>query len=171
MSLRDALLKAGAVSKKRVKRTERELKKQRKKKQGAQDKKKLVQAREREAKQQEAARREAELRERRARQRDRTEAEARTLRRRHLLEAHRIRLGTGKGTRFFFVHQGVVKRLIVPWTIARGLRAGAYAIAVMEQPFSDDDYVVLPAEVADRVPEAVLFRNLEPGDEGFTDDY
>ena len=171
MSLRDALLKAGAVSKKRVKKTERGLKQKRKSEQGQRDKKKHLRAREREEAEAARAQREASMRSARAQRRDRTETEARALRTRHLLEAHRIGVRTGKGTRFFFAHEGVVKRLIVPWTIARGLRAGVYAIAVLERPYSDDEYVVIPAATAEQVEDKVLFRNLEPGDEGFTDDY
>ncbi|HJN78072.1 MAG TPA: DUF2058 family protein [Myxococcota bacterium] len=171
MSLRDALLKAGAVSKKRVKKTERGLKEKRRAEQGQRDKKKQIRARERQEAEAARAQREASMRSARAQRRDRTEKEARALRTRHLLEAHRIQVRTGKGTRFFFAHEGVVKRLIVPWTIARGLRAGVYAIALLERPYVDDEYVVIPAATAEYVEDEVLFRNLEPGDEGFTDDY
>ena len=111
MSLRDALLKSGAVSKKKVKQVERDLKNQRKKAQGHQERKNAVAKREKAEARRLAAERRAERAAAVAERRDRSAEEARVLQRRHLLEAHRIQVRTGQGTRFFFAHDGVVKRL------------------------------------------------------------
>ena len=46
--------------------------------------------------------------------------------------------------------------------IAHGLRAGQYAIALLEQPYQDPQYVIIDRESALKVPTALLFFNEVP---------
>jgi uncharacterized protein YaiL (DUF2058 family) len=180
MSLRDALVKAGAVSKKRKAATERELKRQRKKKQGSQERKGVVARRERDARKAAEAKRLQAVRDARQARHAVDALHARGMRVLHLLTAHRQQVGMGRA-RFYFVGlDGLhVQRLWVPWKVARGLRAGALAICALEHRFDQVEYVVVPRAIALNVralkPAAVRFLNDTPADpedpqNGFIDD-
>lgn len=180
MSLRDALVKAGAVSKKRKAATERELKRQRKKRQGNQERKGVIARRERDARKAAEAERLAKVRAARRARHDIDAKHARSMRALHLITAHQQPIGMGRA-RFYFVGlDGVhVQRLWVPWRVARGLRAGALAICALEHRFDQVEYVVVPRAIAlnvrDLKPAVVRFLNETPADpddpeNGFIDD-
>ncbi|MFT5586461.1 MAG: hypothetical protein ACI9VR_004060 [Cognaticolwellia sp.] len=167
MSLRDALLKSGAVSNKQVKGTERRLKKERNQKQSSKEKAKLVAKREAKAQanaQAEAT--QAKLEERIALAKIEA-AVAQKLRLVHLIQGGHLRLSGGPA-RFFFVGRDdkTVQRLWVPWMVARGLRSGALAIALMEQRHVEDSYVVIERALAEQVlgiqPRSIRFFNVTP---------
>ncbi|MED5372925.1 MAG: DUF2058 family protein [Myxococcota bacterium] len=169
MSLRDALLKSGAVSGKQVKRANRQLKKSRKNKQASREKAKVVAQREQQ--EQEAARQaelDRKLQEAKARAALEQKA-ARALRLTHLIQGGHLRLSGGPA-RFFFVGlDGLhIQRMWVPFSVAQGLRAGAMAIAVLEQRYSEPEYVVVERQLALRIRElresALVFFNEEPPD-------
>jgi uncharacterized protein YaiL (DUF2058 family) len=180
MSLRDALLKSGAVSKKQVKGTERRLKAERRKKQASKEKAKLVAKREAEA----LAKAKAEAAQAKLEQRialARIEAAAaQKLRLVHLIQGGHLRLSGGPA-RFFFVgrDERTVHRLWVPWKVAQGLRSGALAIAILQQRHVEDDYVVIERALAEQVlgihPPAIRFFNLTPPEDlpehGLLDDW
>lgn len=163
MSLRDALLKSGAVSKKKVQQTNRELKKERKKKQAHREKKVVVETRQQQAEAAEKeARRQARLQ---ARQESQAEASARgrALRVRHIVKGNAIQV---RGGPVRFHHLDHERRLALkwnlPWSIAHGLRKGQYAIALLEQPYQEPEYVIIDRESALKVPSALLFFNEVP---------
>lgn len=176
MSLRDALLKAGAVNKKAVQKTERELKQQRKQHQGARERKSEVEAREKA----EAAQREqdrlARAREAIARRESMAELSerarnARGVRVRQLLAAHGIEPQHGE-VRFFVpsLDRTHLVRLELSWGLARALREGRMAVAAVERAYSDDpDYRVVNRLIAERVlsvdPRFIVFHNAEPPDD------
>ncbi|MCP4808607.1 MAG: DUF2058 domain-containing protein [Proteobacteria bacterium] len=178
MSLRDALLKAGAVDKKQKRKVERDLKKSRKKSQGDRERAHVVRKREKAQARQEKERLKAErLKARKAREKGSAQ-EAAKLRVRHLIQAHGVHLKGGTGTRFYFpMMDGVtIGRLWTPWTIARSLRAGQSAIAALVVPYDDEvTYLVIPRDIALTIrasaPEQLVFFNeTNGGDEPFTDD-
>ena len=180
MSLRDALLKSGAVSKKQVKGTERRLKKERKQKEASKEKARLVAQREAQAQAKaKAEATQAKLEERIALAKIEAAA-AKKLRLVHLIQGGHLRLSGGPA-RFFFVGRDdkTVGRLWVPWTVARGLRSGALAIAILQQRHEDDDYVVIERALAEQVlgihPPAIRFFNTTPPEDlpelGLLDDW
>lgn len=181
MSLRDALLKSGAVSKKQVKGTERRLKRERKKQEASKEKAKLVARREAEARERaQAAATQAKLEERIALAKI-ERAAAQKLRLIHLLQGGHLRLSGGPA-RFFFVgrDQRTIERLWLPWSVARGLRAGALAIASLEQRHVEASYVVIERPLAEQVqaihPPSIRFFNVTPADDadpalGLVDDW
>lgn len=170
MSLRDALLKAGAVDKKKVREVERSLKEDRKQQQGHRERKHVVETRERETAE---AQRERELRERlearKARESER-EVLARAQRVRQILRHHGIQPAGGPARFHHRDADGVLlPRLELPWTLARGLRSGRMALAALRADYSDEvDYLLVPREVAERVhalePGALVFFNAEAPD-------
>lgn len=180
MSLRDALLKSGAVSKKQVSSTERRLKRERKKQQANKEKARLIAQREAKAKaeaQERAA--QAKLAER-IRLSKIEAAAARKLRLVHLIQGGHLRISGGPA-RFFFVglDDKTVQRLWLPWQVARGLRAGALAIATLERRHEEADYVVIERALAEQVrdihPPALRFFNQSPPEDlpelGLLDDW
>lgn len=167
MSLRDALLKSGAVSKKQVKGTERRLKKERKQKQSSKEKARLVAQRKATAQAKaQAEATQAKLQERIALSKVEAAA-AQKLRLVHLIQGGHLRLSGGPA-RFFFVglDDKTVQRLWVSWTVARGLRSGALAIAILERRHVQDNYVVIDRALAEQVldiqPRSIRFFNLTP---------
>ena len=163
MSLRDALFNAGVVDKKKVKKVNRDLKKKRKKKQAHREKKKVLEAREQQQRDADRqARHEARLT---ARQESRAEAETRgrALRTRHIVQAHTVNYRMGP-VRFHHVDgEGrLALKLRLPWSIARGLKEGRYAVARLERPYLEDAYVIIDRDAALRVPEALVFFNESP---------
>lgn len=162
MSLRDALLKSGAVDKKAKQQADRALKQARKREQAQQQRKRDL---ERAAREQAAAAAQdaeaARMARRVQRQEERADA-TRQLRVRHLISHHRLPLDRGE-VRFF--HKDVdgrrLHKLRVPTRIAEGLRQGALGIACLESPDADPEYVVLAREPAERVaaldPRVVVF--------------
>lgn len=165
MSLRDQLLKAGLVDKKKHRQVNRELKKKRKKKQSKRDKKAVVEAREAEA---QRIAREAEIA-RRLERKQQLEAEReegeRRRRVRNLLRAYQVRPKRGPVPFFHLTpDRGHAHRMWVPESWAWDLRKGALAIAWLTDG-DDPDYVVLPRAAAERVrehaPERILFFNDE----------
>ncbi len=181
VSLRDALLKSGAIDKKKLRETERELKRQRKQDEGSRDKKKRLQAQERAARQAESEARQAQRLEARKRHESESSKAAAALRVRHLVKAHAIQTRGGGGTRFYFpmLDGKTIGRLRVPWTVARGLRAGDYAVAALTNPYSDPEYLIVDRVAAEKVhassASTLVFWNQEPGSaqdpsDCFTDD-
>lgn len=177
MSLRDALLQAGAIDKKKKKQVERDLKNKRKKKQGDRERASVIRRREKA----EAKARAQEARERRTTERKRREDAAAVaaahLRTRHLVAAHGVHTKGRNGTRFYFpMLDGVtVGRLWVPWTVARSLRSGQHAVAGLVHPYDDEvEYLVIPRDIALTIraslANTVVFFNETAGDEPFTDD-
>ena len=177
MSLRDALLKAGAVNKNQKREAERDLKKNRKKKQGERERAKVVKRREQEAARLARQEKESAYVAARKRREGESAAAAAQLRVRHLIQAHGVQVKGGKGTRFYFpMLDGVtIGRLIVPWSVARSLRAGQSAIAALVLPYDDEvDYRIVPRAVAEDIRRVaarqIVFFNETAGDEPFTDD-
>ena len=178
MSLRDQLLKKGLVSTKRARQIDRELKQQRKKKQGQRDKQRDVLAREAaEAKAREeqlaAARRESRLAAARARA-----ALEREGRLRQIALSNQIR-DRGK---VVFHHRSVdggrvIRREVHP-RVAWMLRAGEAAIVAVRWGDRPVEYVVVNAGAADELAEIdaslVVFRvddtaGISAPDEAFVD--
>ncbi len=165
-SLRDQLQKAGLITRRDQRRVERELKEERRRKQGTREARAVVEAREdaaRRARQEEA--REQYLAERAAR-RAVEEGAARELQVTHLLRHHALRLGSGP-QRFWHRTLGGTHchRLDVPERIAVDLTNGRLGIGAVPA-HGDVDYVVVPREVALRVrairPERIVFWNESP---------
>lgn len=181
MSLRDALLKSGAVSKKQAQASERQARRERNKKKGNRKKQKALRAEEAAAA---SAQREAQLAERVAARRalrEAQEAAARTHRARQLIRQHGFEGVRGGPVRFH--HRGLagggLHRMELPWSVARALREGRMAIAGLSHPFSEQiEYYIVPLHVVERLesvlPEAVVFHNDPPPAEspelGFIDE-
>ena len=163
MSLRDALLKAGAVNQKQVRKANRDLKQRRKQKQSRRDKKQVVEARQEETQKSQREERQQERLKARRESQVETEARARALRTRHLIEAHTVGFRDGP-VRFHHLdrERRVALRMRLPWSIARGVRSGAYAVALLQRPFLDDAYVIIDRDTAEKVPDSVVFLNEEP---------
>ncbi|MCB9745969.1 MAG: DUF2058 family protein [Alphaproteobacteria bacterium] len=169
MSLRDALLKSGAASKKQAQAAERQARQDRNQKKGNRKKKKALEAEQAAAA---AAQDEAAFAERvavRRALRDAQEAAARTHRARQLIRQHGLEGLRGGPVRFH--HRGLrgegLRSLQLSWSVARALREGHMAIAGLTHPFSDQiEYWVVPMHVAERLrevqPEALVFHNAEP---------
>lgn len=163
MSLRDAMLQAGLIDKKKKRQADRQSKRSRRKKQGNRQRRSEAEAQAAAARE---AAREAELQrqiaERQARA-ERSLEDARRLQARHLLQAHRIDANFGP-VRFF--HRAVagpaLLRMDLPWTVARGLREGRLVIGALVG-YGEPEYVIVPAGVAERVrvPELLVFWNRE----------
>jgi len=168
MSLRDQLLKAGLVDKKKARKVNRDLKAQRKKKQGAKDRKNVVMAREAAAKSEEKARKRAE---RLARRREAEAARASKDRERllaSLVRTYTVRYRPGVQSFWHPTADGRhLHRLRLPGSLAHDLRAGRVAVAWVGQEADDpEDYVLLDARAARRIaevaPERICFFNTEP---------
>lgn len=169
MSLRDQLLKAGVVDKKKVRDVNRELKDQRKKEQAQRESHRELAARE--AAEKKKARDEEIERVRVERARRDAEREEQDRRRLvgNLLQAYK--LPDRRGPQPFFHLTPDLRhthRLHLPESYAWDLRKGALAVAWMGEDPEDPDYVLLPAATARRVaahaPERVLFLNQGPPD-------
>ena len=167
MSLRDQLLKADLVDKKKARKVNRDLKTQRKKKQGAKDRKKVVVAREEAAKSERQARK---LAERKARRHQADAARASRDRERllaSLVRTYTVRYRPGVQSFWHPTADGRrLHRLRLPGSLAHDLRAGRVAVAWVGQDAADpDDYVLLDARAARRLvevaPERICFYNAE----------
>lgn len=165
MSLRDALLKAGAVSNKKVAEVNRQLKDERKHAQAQREKKTLSEARAEQERREAAEHRLRELAEARRQREALHGAEAARLRTRELIRSHRLRFADGPARFWHPAVDGVgLLRLDLPWPLARELRAGRLAVAVLEPSWGGEpEYHLLPRGIADRIaeqdPRAVVFCN------------
>ncbi len=167
MSLRDQLLKAGLVDKKKVREVERDLKKRRKKSQARRKKKKVREAEAaaaREAAAREAAARKAE--ERRRAEAERAERERRRLVR-NLLVTWRVPMREGPVPFFHRSPDGRhALRLRLPESVAWDLRRGLLAVA-WDGPSPERAEVLLVTRHAalrlrEAAPDRVLFFNETP---------
>lgn len=170
MSLRDQLLKAGLVDKKKARKVNRELKSQRKQAQGSKESKQERQARQARER---AERRERELAERQARQAEAEAAREAELRVRLLSSLVKTYQVHHRGGPQAFWHPSAcgrfLHRLWLSESLAHDLRAGSLAVAWVGDDAADpDDYVLLRDRAALRirevVPERVLFFNAEAPD-------
>lgn len=171
MSLRDQLLKAGLVDKKKARKVNRQLKAQRKQAQGSKESKAERQAREA----RERAERKAQaLAEKQARQREAEAARQADLRRRLLSSLVNTYQVHHRGGPQPFWHPTAcgrfLHRLWLSESLAHDLRAGSLAVAwVGDEPEDPDAYVLLRDRAAHRirevVPERVLFFNALAPDE------
>ena len=167
MSLRDQLLKAGIVDKKKVQETNRALKSERKEAAGHRESRELKEAREAAEAAARAAALAAEADRRRVERKAREQAEELAQRRRlvaNLLRSHRIPEKRGNQPFFHKSADGVgVVRLMLPESQAYDLRRGRVAIGWAGDRVGDPQYVVIPREAAERVraidPARILFFN------------
>ncbi|HCH65763.1 MAG: hypothetical protein CL927_19270 [Deltaproteobacteria bacterium] len=167
MSLRDQLLKAGLVNKKKVRQANRQLKKSRRKGQGERKgKRELAQA----AQNAEDARK-ADLRAKAEAARvRRREARLRDERRRAVkawLRTHRVPMREGNQLFFHGSARGPrIHRCLFPESTVLELRCGRLAIAWDGPSSSDPEYILLPDRTAHRLlelaPERLVFFNHEP---------
>ena len=167
MSLRDQLLKAGLVNKKKVRQANRQLKKSRKKDQGERkSKKELARA----AQCAEAAR-QAELRAKveaeRTRRRDARLREERRRAVKTWLRTHRVPMRAGNQLFFHRSARGPrLHRCLFPESTVLELRRGRLAIAWDGPSSSDPEYILLPDLTARRLldlaPERLVFFNHAP---------
>ena len=165
MNLRDQLLKAGLVDKKRADQVQRDVRKEAKIAEGnqaARAERERVEAEAREAREAERRAREATLAERRREQEARIAVESRLMSTRQTLRAHRIRIG--RGTQRFWHRSPDGReawRLDLPEWVADDLRLGRLAIAWCDD--QNPEVLVVDALTANRVealrPELILFRN------------
>jgi len=167
MSLRDQLLKAGLANKKKVAKTNRDLKKGRKKNQAQRDSK--AERRRREAAAAKAAdeARRAQLREERARVLAIREAQAQARRVRKLVRSYALPDREGPASFWHPAPDGrTLLRLRVPESWALDLRAGRLAVAWAGPTPAIYEICVVPDYAADRIlehePRRVLFYNTEP---------
>lgn len=166
MSLRDAMLKAGVVDKKKVRDTERALKESRRQEQGHREARALVEAREAALLAAEREEDQRRQREERARRESEQAAAEGALRVRHLLRHHRLRVGSGMVR---FHHRAADGPTLVAWDlprfVAEGLRDGRLAVAALREP-GGVAYALIVAEVALKVqairPEDLVFFNVTP---------
>ena len=169
MSLRDELLKAGLVGKKKHRAVNRELKQKRKRRQSQRERKSAVRARE-EAQAQ--ATRDAEVARRTEDRQRHAAAEHAKERRRlitNLLRGYAVPLRPGPVP---FFHRTptppLLHRLKLAGSVAWDLRRGTLAIAWLGHPPDDVDYILLKAMAARRIqqhdPDRVVFFVNEPGD-------
>ncbi|MBN1336132.1 MAG: DUF2058 family protein [Deltaproteobacteria bacterium] len=165
-SLRDQLLRAGIATARDRKRVERELKEERRRKQGSREARAVIEARE----DQERRRREEEARQHRiaerAARRAAEEDAARELQVTHLLRHHALSFGSGPQRFWHRTLEGThCHRLDLPEWIALDLRAGRLGIGALPV-YEDVDYVVIPREVAIRIrairPRRIVFWNDAP---------
>ncbi len=175
MSLRDQLLKAGLASKKDVRRTNQELKEERRTEQASRKRKAALRAEEAAAR----ALAEDELKhkaeERRAREEAR-EADERVHRVRQMLQANRM---GAKGRVPFHVRSldgRRVHRLQVPERVAFGLRCGELAVGAFAEPGAEAEYYIIPSRTATKLaslaPEHLVFhvvdtQGISAPEEGF----
>ena len=169
MSLRDQLLKAGVVDKKKVQEVNRDLKKERKETQAQREARAVVESREA-AERQAAAQAERERRqaEKAAREAAREAAE----RQRsvgNLLRAYRLPDKAGPQPFYHWAADRThIHRLSLPESWAWDLRRGRLAVAWSGEGPEDPQYLVLPRETAERVllmdPARILFVNPAPPD-------
>lgn len=168
MSLRDQLLKAGLVDKKKKQAAERDLKRQRKQQQAQrQSRKDLDRLAQEQAEQQRRAAIESRLARRRESQ-EVQEAAARALRANQIVEHHAMLYRPGAFPFWHHTPGGVVlHRLDLPRTLAEQLRLGRLAV-VWSESFGEPTFRVVSREVAlrlrDILPERVLFLNETPPD-------
>ena len=167
MSLRDQLLKAGLVNKKKVRQANRQLKKNRKKTQGARKSKQELAA---DAKSAEA-KRQAELRAKvlaeRGRRREIRLREEQQRAVQSWLRTHRIPLREGNQLFFHRSARGPrLHRCLFPESTVLELRRGRLAIAWDGPSSQAPEYVLLPDVTARRLlelaPERVVFFNPQP---------
>ncbi len=165
--MRDQLLKAGLVDKKKVRQTNLELKKDRRDKQASRESKRDIERREAEAQAALQAERAEKLRLERAREVERREADARRRAVHTWLRTHRVPMR--QGNQLFFhlaANRRQVVRCMLPESLVVELRRGRLAIAWDGLTRRDPEYVILPdltaARVAELAPERILFWNREP---------
>ena len=166
VSLRDQLLKAGIVDKKKVQQAERDQKQARRLQQGHREKQAEREAR---AEAEQAARLEAERQQRQDERRAREQAREAAERLRqvdNLLRHHALPAPRGGTQRFWYRSPDgrQALRLTLPERLAVELRAGRLALAWHGSPASPT-VILIPRDTALRVerllPERLLFFNLQ----------
>ena len=171
MSLRDQLLKAGLVNKKKIRQANRQLKKKRKKGQGE---RKGKQELAREAQAAETARQDAlraKVEADRVRRRAVREQEERRRAVQMWLRTHRVPLREGNQLFFHRSARGPrLHRCLFPESTVLELRRGRLAIAWDGPSSQDPEYVLLPDLTARRLfevaPERIVFFNRVPPPDG-----
>ena len=188
MSLRDQMLKAGLVSKKKHAKVNREQKSQRKNAQSRKEKRRVIEARELKKKQEQKSAWEDTQRKRRrasdAREaaRHKAQAESQAERKKNeaiqakknhidqLISAHQIRHRGGQQLFYFIGPNRIsIRRLRLPERLAEDIRIGALAIVWRGAEDADElDVVLIPHNIAKRVgtleSSRVLYWNSEPPD-------
>jgi uncharacterized protein YaiL (DUF2058 family) len=167
MSLRDQLLKAGLVDKKKVRQTNRQLKNQRKQHQGDRKSKKALAREAKAAEEARAAELAAKVEAQRERQRAIREREEQSRAVQSWLRTHRVPMREGNQLFFHRSARGrVLQRCMFPESIVLELRRGRLAVAWDGPSSSVAEYVLLPDLTARRLlelaPERILFFNQEP---------
>jgi len=165
--MRDQLLKAGLVNKKKVRQANRQLKNKRKKQQGQRQSKKSIQSAAKAAEAARKAEQKAKVDAERARRRAIREREERQRAVQMWLRTHRVPLR--EGNQLFFHKSARGQRLVkclLPESIVLELRRGRLAVAWDGPSSADPEYVLLPDLTARRLlelaPERLLFFNTEP---------
>jgi len=165
--MRDQLLKAGLVDKKKVRQTNRQLKNKRRKAQGSRASKKHVERAEQQAAEARKAERAGRVREERAKAHARREQEAHRRAVQSWLRTHRVSMR--EGNQLFFHLAADRKKLVrcmLPESLVMELRRGRLAVAWDGPSSRDPDYLLLPDRTAARIvelaPERLLFWNAEP---------
>jgi len=165
--MRDQLLKAGLVNKKKVRQANRQLKNKRKKQQGQRQSKKSIQSAAKAAEAARKAEQKAKVDAERARRRAIREREERQRAVQMWLRTHRVPLR--EGNQLFFHKSARGPRLVkclLPESIVLELRRGRLAVAWDGPSSADPEYVLLPDLTARRLlelaPERLLFFNTEP---------
>lgn len=167
MSLRDQLLKAGLVNKKKVRQTNRQLKNKRRKAQGSRASKKHVERAEQQAAEARRTERATKVRDERAKAHARREQEAHRRAVQTWLRTHRV---PWRGGNQLFFHlaadRKTVVRCMLPESLVTELRRGRLAVAWDGPSSRDPDYLLLPDRTAARIvelaPKRLLFWNAEP---------
>jgi len=170
VSLRDQLLKAGLVDKKKVRQANRQLKKKRRKAQGSRASKKAQQTAEQQAAAARQAERAGKVRAQRAKAFERQQQEARRRAVHTWLRTHRVPMRDGNQLFFHLAaDRKKVVRCMFPESVVMELCAGRIAVAWDGPSSGDPDYLLLPdrtaARLAELAPERLLFWNAEPPDE------
>jgi uncharacterized protein YaiL (DUF2058 family) len=165
MSLRDQLLKAGLVDKKQVQKANRKLKNSRRNEQSTRDRKTTVDSREAELQARQTVRIKEE---RHARRKESEELRDRANMKRlvgNLVRSYGQSIPVGRHVFFYKMPDGQrLQRAQVPLETAVDLRSGKLAIG-WTGPEDEPDFLLLPAEVAQRIlnhePDRILFFNVE----------
>ena len=167
MSLRDQLLKAGLVNKKKVRQANRQLKKKRRAEQGSRSSKKARQRAEEQAAEAAKAQRAERVRAERAKAHARKEQEARRRAIQTWLRTHRVPMRAGNQLFFHLAaNRKKLVRCMFPESVVMELRRGRLAVAWDGPSSRDPDYLLLPdrtaARIAELAPQRLLFWNAQP---------
>ena len=162
MSLRDQLLAKGLVSKKKAKRVGRELKEDRKRRQGERRKKREVQAERAAAEAAEAEAVQAQQLADRKRREQEHERMERALRIRQILTSNRIDVRGKVAFHHFGADRRTIHRIHVSERAAFSLRNGELGVAALGLATDRPTFVVLPRTAIDRLyelaPRTIVFH-------------